>query len=199
MREMEAEGKLRSEDATCIRFLAVVGCRLSEAVALDLSNVNFKTGVWTLPDAKAGTRTVMLGAPALALLAGLGRTTGRAFVREDGSPVTVNTIERAWIGEKSQPKYRKRGRPGVRDRAGVPDLRVHDLRHGVGTYAGAAGLNAFMVRDLLGHKTMAMTGRYVSKHVDPLRAAADAVSGQIDAAMKRPPAEVVSIKGGRSS
>jgi integrase len=80
----------------------------------------------------------------------------------------------------------------------VPDLRVHDLRHGVGTYAGAAGLNAFIVRDLLGHKTMAMTGRYVSKHVDPLRAAADAVSGQIDAAMKRPPAEVVDLpKAGR--
>ena len=27
-----------------------------------------------------------------------------------------------------------------------------------GTYAAQAGLNAFMVRDLLGHKTMAMTG-----------------------------------------
>jgi integrase len=141
----------------------------------------------------------MLGAPALALLASLERTKGRAFVRKDGKPVTVNMIERAWIGDKTQPKHRKKkDRPGIRDRAGVPDLRVHDLRHGVGTYAGAAGLNAFIVRDLLGHKTMAMTGRYVSKHVDPLRAAADAVSGQIDAAMKRPPAEVVDLpKAGR--
>jgi integrase len=199
MREMETEGKLRSEDATCIRFLAFVGCRLNEAVELDLADVNFRTGAWTLPDAKAGARTVMLGAPALALLASLGRTKGRAFVRKDGKPVTVNMIERAWIGDKAQPKHRKKkDRPGIRDRAGVPDLRVHDLRHGVGTYAGAAGLNAFIVRDLLGHKTMAMTGRYVSKHVDPLRAAADAVSGQIDAAMKRPPAEVVDLpKAGR--
>ena len=55
-----------------------------------------------------------------------------------------------------------------------------------------------MVRDLLGHKTMAMTGRYVSRHVDPLRAAADAISGQIAAAMERPPAEVVDLpKSGR--
>ena len=36
MREMETEGKLRSEDAACVRFLALVGCRLSEAVDLEL-------------------------------------------------------------------------------------------------------------------------------------------------------------------
>jgi integrase len=198
MRDMEAESALRSEIATCIRFLAFVGCRLSEAVELDLADVDFRTGAWTLPDAKAGARVVMLGAPALALLASLGRTSGRAFVSEAGRPITTHMVERAWIGDKAQPKHRKAGRPGIRDRAGVPDLRIHDLRHGVGTYAGAAGLNAFMVRDLLGHKTMAMTGRYVSKHVDPLRTAADAVSGQIDAAMKRPPAEVVDLpKAGR--
>jgi integrase len=112
-------------------------------------------------------------------------------------PVTVNMIEKAWGGDKAHSKSRKKGRRGIRDRAGVPDLRVHDLRHGVGTYAGAAGLNAFIVRDLLGHKTMTMTGRYVSKHVDPLRAAADAISGQIAAAMEREPAEVVEMAGRR--
>jgi hypothetical protein len=53
----------------------------------------------------------------------------------------------------------------------------------VGTYAGSAGLNAFMVRDLLGHKTLAMTNRYVERDADPLRAAANAVSGRIAAAM----------------
>ncbi len=42
----------------------------------------------------------------------------------------------------------------------------------MGTYAAQAGLNAFMVRDLLGHKTMALTGRYVEKAVDPLHALA---------------------------
>jgi integrase len=194
MREMEVEGGLRPEIAACIRFLALVGCRLSEAVELDLRNVDFRTGAWTLPNAKAGARTVMLGAPALALLASMERTTGRAFVREDGTPITTHMVERAWIGDKLQPKHRKKGRLGIRGRAGVPDLRIHDLRHGVGTYAGAAGLNAFLIRDLLGHRTLSMTGRYVSKHVDPLRAAADAVSKQIAAALEgNQPAEVVNL------
>ncbi|MFQ5785462.1 MAG: hypothetical protein ACE5H8_11660 [Alphaproteobacteria bacterium] len=44
--------------------------------------------------------------------------------------------------------------------------------HGYGTAAGGLGLNAFMVRDLLGHKTLAMTGQYVQRDTDPLRALA---------------------------
>jgi integrase len=193
LREMETEGSLRPEIAACIRFLALTGCRLSEAVGLTWSAIDFRTGTWTLPDAKAGGRPVMLGAPALALLATLNRTTDRVFVSGAGKPITANMVEHAWSGEKAHPKSRRNARPGIRDRAGVADVRIHDWRHTTGSYAGAAGLNAFLVRDLLGHRTMAMTGRYVSKHVAPLRAAADAVSRQIAAAMERPPAEVVEM------
>ena len=59
----------------------------------------------------------------------------------------------------------------------------------------ATGANAFLVRDVLGHKTLAMTGRYVSRDVDPLRALTDAVSARIGAALndRGTPAEVVSI------
>ena len=43
----------------------------------------------------------------------------------------------------------------------LPNAKA-DFRHtAVGTFAGRAGLNAFTVRDILGHKTLAMTGRYV--------------------------------------
>ena len=67
------------------------------------------------------------------------------------------------------------------------------LRHTLGTYAGQAGLNAFMVRDLLGHKTLAMTGRYVERDTDPLRAAADAVSGRVAAELAGKGAAVVRL------
>ena len=65
----------------------------------------------------------------------------------------------------------------------MPDGRLHDFRHTAGIFAAQAGLNAFLVRDLLGHKTLAMTGRYVERAADPLRAAADAVSSRVAAAM----------------
>jgi integrase len=199
MQELEDAGTLRPELADSLRFLALSGVRLSEAAGLDLDDVNFRTGAWSLPDAKAGKRVVMLGAPALALLASLGRTSGPAFPRwtgkRKGQPISVSLIEKAWSGEPPQPKHRKRGKKGIRELAGCPDLRVHDLRHTTGTYAGASGLNAFVVRDLLGHKTLAMTGKYVNRFVDPLRAAADAVSQQIAAAMKGESAEVVEMPG----
>jgi integrase len=194
LRTAEAEGVGRPEVVACIRFLALVGCRLNEAVGLTWEAIDSRAGVWRLSDAKAGARVVPLGAPALVLLASLGGSgRGPVFVSAAGVPVTANMVERVWGGEKAQPKFRKGARPGIRDRAGVPDVRIHDLRHTVGTYAGGAGLNSFVVRDLLGHRTMSMAGRYVSRNADPLRAAADVVSGQIAAALDGVAAEVVPI------
>ena len=78
--------------------------------------------------------------------------------------------------------------------ADLGGVRLHDLRHGFGTAAGGLGLNAFTIRDLLGHRGVAMTGQYVQRDTDPLRRAADRVSGQIAAAMRGGSAEVVSLK-----
>src|SRR5262245_44538922 len=82
----------------------------------------------------------------------------------------------------------------LRNRSGIPDGRLHDLRHTAGTFAALAGANAFAVRDLLGHRTLAMTGRYVERAADMVRATADAVSGRVAAALNAStatPAEVV--------
>jgi len=82
----------------------------------------------------------------------------------------------------------------LRDRAGLPDARLHDFRHTAGTFAAQTGANAFLVRDYLGHKTLAMTGRYVERAADPVRATADVVAGRVAAAMAGQPAEVVELK-----
>lgn len=78
-----------------------------------------------------------------------------------------------------------RGAPAVRKAGGLKNARLHDLRHTVGTFAGQAGLNAFIVRDILGHRTLAMTDRYVSQDTDPLRRAADEVAGRVAVAFAR--------------
>ncbi len=153
-----------------VRLLALTGCRLGEIRNLKWKDVDLESGAIHLPDAKTGSRTITIGAPAMALVAGLERTDGHVFYETDpAEPLTTNQLEKAWRR--------------LREKAGVPDGRLHDFRHTTGTYAAQAGFNAFMVRDLLGHKTMAMTGRYVEKATEPLRAAADAVSGRVAAAM----------------
>jgi integrase len=116
-----------------------------------------------------------LRAPAASLLAELPRN-GKHVVHSAFSSdrtLSCSALEDAW--------------DRIRTSAKIPDARLHDLRHTVGTYAGQAGLNAFMIRDLLGHKTLAMTGRYVERDTSPMRAAADQVAGRIAAAMAKRP------------
>ena len=41
--------------------------------------------------------------------------------------------------------------------AGLPHIRMHDLRHGFATLALAAGVNPKVVSDILGHATVSFT------------------------------------------
>jgi integrase len=163
-----------------LRFLALTGLRLTEARTLRWIEIDLSGPTLHLGKAKAGARSVPLGAPAAALLATLDRRGDYVFPAISGDgPVPESAFRRLW----------KR----VRAVSGIENARPHDLRHTLGTYTAQTGANAFVVRDLLGHKTMAMTGRYVERAVDPLRATADATANRISAAMGGSTADVVSL------
>ena len=168
-----------------VRLLALTGLRLSEVLMLRWEHFDRDGGALRLPDAKAGARTVSLGALVLATLSEMEQR-GHWIVAgpTPEKPFSASTLEKAWRR--------------IRQRAQVPGARLHDFRHTVGTYAAQTGANAFMVRDKLGHKTLAMTGRYVERDADPLRVLSDKVENRIAAAMKGKSGEVVEIKG-RSS
>ncbi len=165
-----------------VRFLALSGCRLGEALSLRWEHVDLKEAILRLPDAKTGARSHAIGAKAVALL----QTTrpdpasGWVFrVSDPAKPLTATALEHAW--------------QGIRERANLADARLHDLRHTVGTYAGQTGANAFLVRDKLGHKTLAMTGRYVNRDAHPLRALSDKVENRIASAMEGKTAQYVTL------
>jgi integrase len=166
----------------CARLLALTGMRLGEVLSLRWSEVDLAAGCIRLPDAKTGPRAVPLGTAALAMLASLERTGDYVVHGPDaGLPLSANTFRHAWNR--------------IRANARIPDARPHDLRHSAATYAAQAGANAFMVRDLLGHKTMSMASRYVGRAIDPMRATADAFCGRVAAALEgKVPAEVASLK-----
>ncbi len=116
------------------------------------AHINLSERVIRLPDAKAGARTVYLGASAVAFLNAIPEAKRVGYVMNGvnvDKPLPFGTALHRWAR--------------LRERAGVPDGRLHDLRHTVGTFAALAGANAFAVRDLLGHRTLAMTGRYVEE------------------------------------
>jgi integrase len=179
---LEREGAVFPGCIAAIRLLALTGMRLGEVLGLRWQWIDLDGAILALPDAKAGARTVGLSAPVVQFLASLERKGSYVVHGADpGKPLSDSTLEHVW--------------DRVRRAAGVPDGRLHDLRHSVGTFAAHAGGNAFLIRDLLGHKTLAMTGRYVERAVDPVRALADKVSGRIAAAMNGTSGEVVPLRG----
>ncbi len=56
----------------------------------------------------------------------------------------------------------KRAFDGARKDAGVPNCRIHDLRHLFGSRVAKKNANAFEIARLLGHKTVQMSYRYVN-------------------------------------
>ena len=155
-----------------VRLLALTGMRLGEVLGLKWDWIDFDASCIRLPGGKTGARTIPLGAAALECLAGFERIGGYVCYGADPTEhLTKSAFYRFWYALSA--------------RAKVANGRPHDFRHTVGTVSAQTGANAFQVRDILGHKTLAMTGRYVERNVDPLLATADSVSNKISDALSR--------------
>ena len=63
----------------------------------------------------------------------------------------------------------------VRERAGIGDVRLHDLRHNLASYAVMQGVPLPTVAKLLGHRHVSMTLRYAHVHDKEVEAAAERV------------------------
>jgi integrase len=165
----------RRTTIAAIELLLYTGCRLSEVLNLRWDQVDFEAGTITLSETKTTKRPqiVVVNAPARQVLKGLERTDGSPWVlpmtRDPQRPHSKHALEAAW--------------QKIRRAAGFDDVRLHDLRHTVGTYAGQSGANAFLVRDLLRHKNLGMTSRYVNRAEDPVRKLSDQVGERIAAGL----------------
>jgi integrase len=170
---MQAEHRLSANAADAVRLLLLTGCRKSEITALRWDWVDFERGCLRLPTSKTGAKVVALAAAALELLAGLReRDPAGGWVLPAARGVGPYTgLQRDW--------------ERIRNRAGLPGVRLHDLRHSFASFAVADGHTLFMVGKVLGHKQARTTEVYAHLADDPLRAVADRTAARIAAAMKR--------------
>ncbi len=171
-----------------IRMLLMTGARLSEITGLEKSHFDVEAATIALPGAKGGGREAHpISRHVMTMIQKLPVVEGSPwlFPRDDNPHlhVSVSVIENAW--------------QRIRIRADVEDVRIHDLRHTVGTYASQAGVNAFIVRDLLRHKNVSTTNRYSNFDADPVRHVSDAVGSRIAAALGGViSAEIIPLRAG---
>jgi integrase len=153
-----------------IRLLALTGARKSEIAKLKWGEVDLEHARLRLNDSKSGQKSISLGAPAVQMLGALERPDDSQFVFPSVSgQQAFQGVDKVWRE--------------VRRRAGFPQLRLHDLRHSYVSMGLAAGDALPVIGALLGHSDVKTTARYAHLADDPVKAAANRISGLIATAM----------------
>ena len=135
-----------------ISFLLMTGARKSEALNARWEHIRFDNRIWFVPLAKSGQpRSIFLSDAAMAVLY---RLRQEHFFDPHSPFVFTNP---------------KTGRPYAsifatwkiaREAAGLPDLRIHDLRHSFASALVNANVSLYDVQKLLGHASIKTTMRY---------------------------------------
>ena len=159
----EAETEMPSAVAA-IRLLLLTGCRLSEIQTLRWEHV--KDDCIELPDSKTSARVVPLGPEARSVLVALPRS-------EDNPWVIAGQLPGSHLTDLQRPWRR------IRARAGLEDVRIHDLRHSFASKALALGESLTMIGKLLGHTQVQTTARYAHLARDSIQTAAARITGSI--------------------
>ena len=152
-----------------VRLLMLTGCRFGEIAALEWDWIKGKR--IHLPDSKSGPRTVWLCDAARAVIDGIPRYGEDCpYLFPDRPPARpIATIQRHW--------------DRIREETGLPELRLHDLRHSCASVAAMNGVDMVTIAKLLGHALVETTERYVHLSDRSVAEAADRVSGRIGAAL----------------
>ena len=166
-----------------IRLAALTGLRIGEVRTIRWKDVSFETGRLIMPKTKGGRRTHDLPAAALEILSALPRINNWCFTIGRDAPITYR-YARIVFTEAARA-------------AGLDDVRLHDLRRTVMTSAAAAGIGTHVLRDLLGHKTTAMSDRYIRHVGNPVRDAREQIGAAMAAIMEGKSGGVVPLRGRR--
>lgn len=166
LRQMEQEGLELPSAIAAVRLLILTGCRLGEIMTLKWENVDIPGKALRLPDSKTGAKVVHLGQPAIEVLEKIARIKGNPWVIVGMKPgARLSDLQPFW--------------QRVRARAGLKNVRIHDLRHTFASTAVAAGQGLPMIGKLLGHTQVQTTARYAHLAAEPVKEAASKVASDL--------------------
>ena len=155
-----------------VLFLIYTGARKREVLDAKWQDVDWSQKSWRIPKTKSGKiRHVPLSSGAIELLQNL------KLRVEANSLSPVDLTKPIFANPKTGEPYVSffYSWNAARIRAGLPDLRVHDLRHSFASFLVTAGRSLYEVQELLGHADIRTTSRYAHLSRERLFAAVEAV------------------------
>jgi integrase len=156
---------------TLITFLMLSGARMSEALGLDWRDVDLSARWAVFRDTKNGEdRGVPLHLQIVAMMANLRHRKGPVFLTHRGEAYAERDgggqIKTAWVATLR--------------RAGIADLRPHDLRHTFSTWLTMAGVHEQIRDEIMGHASTSMGRRYSHVPREELLRAVDKLPFQVE-------------------
>lgn len=149
-----------------IRMLALSGARKGEIEQLSWKEVDLNAGFLRLLKSKTGAKLIPITGPMRAILEKQSEYGTVGFVVPSVSSDTYfQGTPKLWL------KARKL--------AGLEDVRLHDLRHSAASFGLAGCLGLEVIGKLLGHTDIKTTRRYDHLADGHIRAAAEAIAGEI--------------------
>ena len=133
----------------------LAGCRKTGIMTLRWEHVDLDRARFRIFNGKTGSRTTHLSPSAVNVLAALPREQGKHMPDIDG----------AW--------------QSIRAKAGLHNLRIHDIRHSFASRALALGEGPPIIGRLLGHRRLETTAHYAHLARDSVRESAERIAVSI--------------------
>ena len=159
-------GSTNRQVADLVELILVTGARVSELLEAQWHQIDGDT--LTLHDSKTGKGKMLLPERAVRILEGIG------------------TGDEQWdeyLFPGRAPRTHLKGYHLIwnkmREAAELPDVRIHDLRHVLASYANRLGASRRTIADLLRHKKPSMTDRYIQGFSEDQKSASESTSAKI--------------------
>ena len=161
----------------------LTGARRANVLAMRWQDINFERAEWRIEETKNGTpQTVALSPEAVEILLNRKPSDNEVFVFPGSGKA----------GHLMEPK---KGWKRILERAGIDNLRIHDLRRTLGSWQAKTGASLAIIGKSLNHKNQNTTAIYARLDLDPVRDSVNkATSAMMQAAGLKDGADVMQLK-----
>lgn len=145
----------------------LTGARRSNVLAMRWQDINFDRAEWRIEETKNGTpQTVALSPEAIEILQNRKLLNSAVYVFPGN-------------GKKGYLMEPRKGWERILKRAGIEDLRIHDLRRTLGSWQAKTGASLAIIGKSLNHKHQNTTAIYARLDLDPVRASVEKATNAI--------------------